>query len=100
MTRAHPEGSLDALLDVVTQHREDLAHRRVELLLEEQRRVLGRDLLEAAGVAAVDARVTVVRDARAAAGEVRRPAARLPRHQAACALPCMRRAATGCNSSV
>mmetsp|Transcript_2242 Transcript_2242/g.3951 ORF Transcript_2242/g.3951 Transcript_2242/m.3951 type:complete len:281 (+) Transcript_2242:665-1507(+) len=37
----------DFLFHVVAQHREDLLHKRIKLLLEQQRRVLGLHLLEA-----------------------------------------------------
>jgi hypothetical protein len=89
-TAARLQRLLDALLDVVAQHREDFAHARVELLLEEQRGVLSGDLAEAAlaGGAAVDARVAAVRAAGQRAAAEHRPAAARGAHEgraAACA---------------
>lgn len=56
---AHGKGRLHVALDVVAQHGKDLAHARVQLLLEEECGVLGLDLLEADTATAVNARVPV-----------------------------------------
>eukprot|EP00955_Chlamydomonas_euryale_P045908 353273-Chlamydomonas_euryale.AAC.1 len=59
----------DGALHVVAHEREDLLHKRVQLLLEQQRRVLGLYCAEASHAAAVDGRLIVRR----------RPAARAAR---------------------